>query len=252
MLQWFTDWSQIAINFIALPTAVASVALLLRNLLANRSKQRRLNEFNPYLDVLPNFEEVFKRLCVLMDDYLDDSAEIHLDNIGLDQELTIPWFLDYFKKKYETHKGMIINYRGLVIDPDAELIKPLIRGGSSDVLPQDDSNISAASVFNAWTNLGRFKSDFHQNHDVNAQLTEYKVPLIIHGVLLNRAHLFLGFTELRKVGSSDKHKIFGANKPYIYMKYDAKNSVATQHYFTFFREWFEYYYANGRKERSAN
>lgn len=240
-LSTITDIAEIAGLAVTTPTAIGALVIAGRNALQNRHQRAEFNKFNPSFEVLDNYTILKDKLYHLMDESLKKDKMITILNIGLDLEYMLPDILQYIHDRTPLHRRIRLSYRGLVINPRSELIENLIGDGS---------NLQAMFVDNALRQLELFKHTFSQNKNISAELSQYDVPLTIHGVMLNDEHLMLGFTELSRDTSvfPPIFKMHGSAKPYIYMKND-KNVEATKHYFAFFKEWFEYYDYMWKKKR---
>ncbi len=144
-------------------------------------------------------------------------------NFGLDLENVLPWIRE--KAYGGEFNGVAAAFRFLILNPESPYLQDLIDG---------DSNISSDSVRFSIASAKRF-ADNKTLSQFKLEMRQYDLPPVAHGFIINDAHVFLGFTEVKD------GKLIGGIKPYIYLnkqQYDA--STIVQHYFTFFKTWFEY------------
>lgn len=178
-------------------------------------------------EILENVQEVLKeKILPIIREQIKIDDRIIIDNFGLDLQSVIPWIEDHITTK--ELNNVEIKIKSLIINPNSENIKNLLGAPgnirSSTVL----SSIDTANEFNNLENLLNF----------SLQIRQYNLPPIFHGFLLNKEHLFIGFTELHG------GKIEGGKKPYLHLWKDGKTkSDFNLHYFQFFKDWFDYFWS---------
>lgn len=249
MLKWLEQISWLAsilsyvapfgalVNLILKPTYISiSICVVIFILVFAFLKQsKRLGSFNRSLEVFKNYADMKVKLFELIEDDINNNKPVEIKNIGLDLEYPLADIGDYFlnNQKISTDKlsNIILDYKGLLLNPLSPDVSELVDGGS---------NVNSENVLAAYRKIQTYKSrNYFQSPSITFDISHYNYPLIIHGFLLGRSHLFLGFSEL------DKDKIKGSDKSYIYLKYD-DNLPATTHYFKFFENWFDYLYKKGK------
>ncbi len=195
-----------------------------------KRRNKKFNDLNPSLEVLGNYQVVWKKTLEIFESELREENNLVLKNFGLDLERILPDLGDYIHKIINSQRRLSFSYSGLIINPESELIKPLING---------KSNIQKEFVISSYKRLQLFKEEFKQKN-IQLEVRSYDFPSSVHGIMINDKYLFLGFTEITD------GKLFGADRPYIYLKYD-QNISATRHYFTLYNNWFDYYWNYEKK-----
>ena len=172
-------------------------------------------------------EDIYNHLLGVIEKVSEDSpGSIELLNYGLDLETVMP----KIRFQFTTNKKISnLKYRGLIINPDSDRIKPMI--GKPGSITKDNVIRSIASYVELKNN------DNLKKKDLSLQLKQYDLPPIFHGFLVNQTHLYLGFTEIVD------NKISGGEFPYRLYTY--KNDCdLTKHYFKLFQTWFKHTWEN--------
>lgn len=214
-------------NMVAFWNVIGGVVALATFLILVIQYTRKLYELyklNPYLKVYSNYEELWKKAREIFDNELKLGTGIKIKNIGLDLEKILPDIKSYIEENFKKDLQLAFSYNALIINPESPLIKPIING---------NSNIKTEYVTASLKKLEDYKQLFKNNENIKLEIKSYEIPPVIHGIMINRKHLFLGLTEF------DSGKLFGSNCPYIYLKYRNK-SRTTMHYFSAFERWFNY------------
>lgn len=193
-------------------------------------QKKRFGSFNRSLQVFKDYTEMQVKFFELIDNEIKNKRNVEIKNIGLDLEYPLRDINKYLQNKLITNNDLKLIYKGLLLNPLSSDIKDLVDG---------NSNVRSVNVYQAYEKIKLFKAD-PKYKNISFHISHYDYPLIIHGFLLGKTHLFLGFSEL------DEGKIRGSDKSYIYLEYDV-NLPATTHYFNFFENWFDYLYKKGNE-----
>lgn len=195
----------------------------------NEPLRPTLDTWPPGGEILASVEEVLNHLQRLIMTELDPEERTDVLNLGLDLEV-VQTFLLYrliFRKNFRNLK-----YRGLLVNANAELIGPVIDGGSSI-----HSGTAAAVVEKVNNQIVEHES-LLERQNISIEIRSYDLPPVVHGFLIADSHLYLGFTEF----SNDK--LQGGQFAYLYMQH-VKSDEMTAHLFRVYRSWFTYYWNRG-------
>ncbi|WP_216209195.1 hypothetical protein [Amycolatopsis aidingensis] len=180
-------------------------------------------------EVLAGVQEVVDHLQRLIATELDPEERTEMLNLGLDLEV-VQTFLLYrliFRKNFRN-----LSYRGLLVDTDAELIGPIIDGGSSI------HSGTAAAVVEKVNNQIAENETLLEQRNISIEIRSYDLPPTVHGFLIGDSHLYLGFTEF------SHGKLHGGEFAYYYLRH-RKSDEMTAHLFRMYRSWFAYYWNRG-------
>ncbi len=161
----------------------------------------------------------------IIENIIASGESLTFDNFGLDLESAITWL--NVRVNSGEFKGVPVSFRCLLVNPESPYLKDLIDGESNVSSDSVHYSISSANKLGNNKTLSQFQLEMRQ----------YDMPPIAHGFIINDTHVFLGFTEV------EDGKLKGGIKPYIYLnKQECTSSAIAQHYFTFFRSWFDAYW----------
>jgi len=189
--------------------------------------EKTKKSFPKDLEIIDDASDVLnQRLMPLIIKCADETNYIKIENFGLDLETVMPLINMKIVPSMKL-KSVRFEMKALIINPKSTYLKYLINGRSNISSATINSSIEAAN------NLIH-----HNMHNLNFEMRQYDLPPIIHGFLLNDEHLFLGFTEI------ESNKLLGGTKPYLHLcKTREGKSDVTSHYFSFFKQWFNYYWS---------
>lgn len=146
---------------------------------------------------------------------------VEIKNFGLDLETVVPWLVYDIGLNNKLSKTEI-NYQGLIINPDSDLINSMINA---------ESDLRSKTVESKLEEIR--KLDGTNSSKLHVELRQYDIPPVIHGFLINNKYLFLSFTEV------ESNKIKGGSFPYTFMEYN-HSSKLNCHYFNMFKTWFSH------------
>jgi len=169
-------------------------------------------------EYLENIYHVFDKAEKIIKEEYKIDGEIDITNLGLDLETVVPWFNKLIENS--SYDNILVRYRGLIINPEAEELKHLI---------DDGSNIKTSIVNSSLENIQELKSSGYKGIDI--EIRSYKWPPLFHGFIIDKKHLFLSFTEI------NNKKMNGGKFPYIYIKVN-QTSKMNKHLFNMFSSWF--------------
>lgn len=210
-------------SLLGIIVAILTIWGIIATTIAKRVKIKNKNFeelFSEEDKLLQNVGSVLRKLeSILLDEAKTGSIEIQ--NFGLDLETVIPWLLTNVTLN-EALNDIQVSYKGLIIDPHSPSIKPLIDGNSDLRTVTVKSRIEEIK-----------KIELRKTRKLEIALKSYVLPPVVHGFLINKKHLFMSFTEIKK------SKIKGGSFPYIYMELDFTSEL-NKHYFNMFQTWFDY------------
>ncbi|WP_234733378.1 hypothetical protein [Tellurirhabdus bombi] len=216
-------------NLSSIFTIIGGIAAVLTLFVRNISLKgvaKNLYKFNPSLDVMENYDDMWKKLKQILQDEFNKGYPIQIKNVGLDLEKILPDLANLADDMYNKSNKLSFSYRGLIINSDSNHIAPLING---------DSNIQSEFIKSSHKRLDLLLLKNKTRQNIKFAARKYDFPLVFHGLMINNKYLFLGFTEITN------DKMYGSNKPYIYIEHKIKNKI-TNHYFSFYNHWFDYYW----------
>lgn len=185
----------------------------------------QLNILNSNLEIIENLSIVFDRINKLIREEILLNKVLLIKNYGLDLEQTLPWLKRNIDEK--VFKNINIEYRGLLINPDASINNELIDG---------ESNIRTSCVLDKISLASSIRN--MQLSNVKVEIKKYDIPPIIHGFNINDKYLFIGFTRV------SKGKLTGGADPYLFLNYNS-NSNISEHYFDVYNSWFDFLWNKG-------
>jgi hypothetical protein len=178
---------------------------------------------------IPN--DLLGRMNSIIDEESIPKGYLELKNFGLDLENVMPWIRQKIMHSIKS-KNLVCDLKSLLVNPESIYLKELIDGDSDLLSSTVLSSIEMAKNLTILDDSWKFK----------LELRQYDLPVIFYGFMLNKEHLFIGFTEIHK------GKIKGGITPYIYLNRKVDNdSKFTEHCFRFYNDWFEYYWRNSKK-----
>jgi hypothetical protein len=183
----------------------------------------------PPVDTLYSAREVIDHVYASATESLERAGRAEILNLGLDLEF-VQTFLLYrviFDKDFHN-----LTYQGMLLDGDAEAVRPFINGRSSI------HSATASAVIEKINNQVEGRSGSLDHRGVSIEIRTYQTLPAVHGFLVGGCHLYLGFTEF------DQGKLQGGQFPYLYLRQTGRNELAA-HLFRMFRSWFEYHWSRG-------
>jgi hypothetical protein len=183
----------------------------------------------PTGEILAGVQEVMDHLRGLILTDLDSAEHTEMLNLGLDLEV-VQTFLTYrviLQKDYRN-----LDYKGMLLDTEADLIRPVINGGSSI------HATTARAVVAKFSHQIAENEQLLDHRDISIEIRSYGLPPTIHGFLVDDSHLYLGFTEFHG------GKLQGGQFAYLYLS-RSKSDEMTAHLFRVFRSWFMYHWSRG-------
>ena len=142
-------------------------------------------------------------------------------------ESVIPWLNNKIIHPVE-FDDVHITMNSLIVNPESIHLKDLVDGDSNITTIAVNSSIASAKKIANQSNLTKF----------SLVIRQYDCFPIIHGFVINKEHLFLGFTNI------ENGKLIGGTQPYIHLiKSNSNPSHFTNHYFQFFDDWFKHYWS---------
>ncbi len=186
---------------------------------------------NPELvdGTIGNVKDVESRMNKIISDEINKTGSVEILNYGLDMETVVQW-IDYQLVNKPNIDSII--YKGLIVDIESTALRKLIDG---------DSNIKTHYAKHAILKMKELISKPECNKkDIDLKLRSYSAPPVMHGFMINKKHLFLGFTEIKN------HKLYGGGFPYQYYKFQ-KSSDSNVHCFQVFNSWFDYTWKNAKE-----
>lgn len=201
---------------------------------ARSSTPRQPNEARsvpgaPTGEILAGVQEVMDHLQAVVLTDLESAEHTEMLNLGLDLEV-VQTFLTYrviLRKDFRN-----LDYKGMLLDTEADLIQPVINGGSSI------HSTTARAVVDKFNHQIAENEQLLDHRDISMEIRSYGLPPTIHGFLVDDAHLYLGFTEFHG------GKLHGGQFSYLYLS-RRKSDEMTAHLFRMFRSWFLYHWDRG-------
>ncbi len=171
-------FNDIGILFTIVGAIASIIALFLQNL-SLKKKEKVLNKFNPFLEVLADYREVWSKAESVFEEELSIGGGIKIKNIGLDLEKILPDLKDFIEKKIRNKNNVKISYSGLIVNPESSFIKPLINGVS---------NVKTEYVNSAFVKIAEYKERYNHDANIFLEIKKYDLPPVIHGMLINNRH----------------------------------------------------------------
>jgi len=196
---------------------------------AVRSNGRRSVPRPPAGVVLAGVQEVMDHLQGLVLTDIDSAEHTEMLNLGLDLEV-VQTFLTYRVILQKDFRNL--DYKGMLLDTEAELIRPLIDGGSSI------HSTTARAVVDKFNHQIAENEQLLDHRDISIEIRSYGLPPTVHGFLVDDSHLYLGFTEFHG------GKLHGGQFAYLYLSRSGSDEM-TAHLFRVFRSWFMYHWKRG-------
>jgi hypothetical protein len=189
------------------------------------------------LEIIEDVDDVLQHhVLKIIRQTAQDNENVLIENFGLDLESVIPWINNKIIHPIEfdnTH----VTIRSLIINPESSILKNLIDG---------ESNITTIAV-NASIASARKMADSRNIDKFCMIIRQYDYYPLIHGFIINKKHLFLGFTNI------ENGKLIGGTQPYIHLiKTVNTTSHLTNHYFQFFTDWFRLYWEESKEIVNVN
>ena len=190
-----------------------------------RASEMYLKMFAESDDIFEDVDAATNKISEILIDEQNLSNKIELLNLGLDLEVVMPWLsnriIEYIQKSAAT-----LEYKGLIINPEYDKIVPLIDGTSNIHRKYIEAALSKAESL-----------EFLPLNRIKIEIRSYSNLPHFHGFLINKRHLFIGFTEI------ENNKLVGGKYPYIYLLKNDKSRFS-KHLFHVFQSWFEYTWKN--------
>lgn len=180
-------------------------------------------------EVLDGVQEVMEHLQQLIATELSSEDNTELLNLGLDLEVVQTFLLYRLIFRKNVHN---LSYRGMLVDTAAELIDPIIDGGSS--IHSGTASAVVEKVNNQIIENGALLAQ----RNISIEIRSYDLPSPVHGFLIGNSHLYLGFTEF------SYGKLHGGEFAYFYLRH-RKSDEMTAHLFRMYRTWFTYHWNRG-------
>jgi hypothetical protein len=180
---------------------------------------------------LAGVQEVLEHIQRLITTDVAPTERTEVLNLGLDLEV-VQTFLLYrliFQKNLQN-----LEYQGMLINRDSELIRPIVDGGSSI------HTGTAAAVVEKVGNQITENAAFLRRSNISIEIRSYDLPPVLHGFLVDDRHLYLGFTEFAQ------GKLHGGEFGYLYLDRKHADPMAA-HLFRVYRSWFEHHWKHGTK-----
>ncbi|MFK0246251.1 hypothetical protein ACIQUM_16235 [Amycolatopsis azurea] len=187
-------------------------------------------EPGPGFTVLDSVQEVLDHIQQVIATDVSPAERTEVRNLGLDLEV-VQTFLLYrliFQKNLQN-----LDYRGMLIDGEAERIRPIVDGGSSI------HTGTAAAVVEKVGNQIAENANFLERNNISIEIRSYDLPPVLHGFLVDNRHLYIGFTEF------SHGKLHGGEFSYLYLD-RKKTDPMTAHLFRVYRSWFDYHWQQGK------
>ena len=180
------------------------------------------------LEIIEDVDDVLQHYVLsIIRQKVSENEDILIENFGLDLESVIPWLNNKIIHPVE-FDDVHITMNSLIVNPESIHLKDLVDGDSNITTIAVNSSIASAKKIANQSNLTKF----------SLVIRQYDCFPIIHGFVINKEHLFLGFTNI------ENGKLIGGTQPYIHLtKSDNNPSHLTNHYFQFFDDWFKHYWS---------
>lgn len=155
-----------------------------------------------------------------------------IDNFGLDLETVHLMFRYTFGTQFA---GKMVDYRGLVIDPESQWI------AATSGPPGNISQQIARHVIDGLN--GQAEQLEQAMPHVSIAIKSYWFPPTIHGFIIGGDHLIMGITQFKGQGIG----LAGGQSPYVYVRRDPRSPFKTD-LFASFETWFNFWWTNGKPQ----
>jgi hypothetical protein len=186
------------------------------------------------IELIPNVHDGLEKLNSLIYDMSRSNKKADIKIIGLDLQSVTPWFFTKIIHD-DIYDDSLLTFRLLILNPDINLIKPLING---------QSNISRDAILNSIKSIKSIE-EMRGIDRLNLELRQYGFLPILHGFMVDDEFLGLAFSQI------ENNKLLGGIYPYIFIRRDDK-SLMTKHLFELYASWFNFYWTNSKQVVKIN
>ncbi len=180
------------------------------------------------IETSENVHESLLRLNDIIKNQGQKNKKVSIKIFGLDLQTVMPWFMTKIIHD-DFYNDIYIDFKCMLINPDLNIIRPLING---------HSDISKDAIHNSIKNALAI-GDIPNIDRLTFEMRQYSLLPIVHGFMVDDEFIGIAFTEI------ENKKLYGGIYQYIHGTKNAESRFM-KHLFGIFSSWFDFYWGNSK------